>query len=207
MPWSCQIEELHEGRVQRYRIQQGCQTMRWLEVLPAWQHQPGFRAYFAALLAQAPWPAFYWETPAVSTARIAGEFELVLVESRSLANVKAEPEAFREHFPGSQTSEPRDIGDCIAVFPNLGGDAVLVAPCPMGPIAGYAHLAAFCRQAPATQQHALWERVAVTMQQRLRRPEPVWLSTSGQGVSWLHVRLDDRPKYYNYPPYRQAPAA
>ncbi|MFL6237620.1 MAG: DUF6940 family protein [Thermoanaerobaculia bacterium] len=24
----------------------------------------------------------------------------------------------------------------------------------------------------------------------------------GAGVSWLHVRLDDRPKYYGYGPYR-----
>jgi len=31
----------------------------------------------------------------------------------------------------------------------------------------------------------------------------VWLSTAGAGVPWLHVRLDDRPKYYHYGPYRQ----
>ena len=33
---------------------------------------------------------------------------------------------------------------------------------------------------------------------------PVWLSTAGAGVSWLHVRLGDRPKYYGHAPYRQA---
>jgi NADH:ubiquinone oxidoreductase subunit len=32
--------------------------------------------------------------------------------------------------------------------------------------------------------------------------QPVWLSTAGMGVAWLHVRLDDRPKYYGYSPYR-----
>ena len=31
---------------------------------------------------------------------------------------------------------------------------------------------------------------------------PVWLSTAGGGVAWLHVRLDDRPKYYSYAPYK-----
>ena len=35
--------------------------------------------------------------------------------------------------------------------------------------------------------------------------EPVWLSTAGAGVPWLHVRLDDRPKYYGFGPYRQPP--
>lgn len=31
------------------------------------------------------------------------------------------------------------------------------------------------------------------------------LSTAGAGVRWLHVRVDDRPKYYHYRPYPQAP--
>ncbi|MFY0533025.1 DUF6940 family protein [Nannocystis pusilla] len=30
----------------------------------------------------------------------------------------------------------------------------------------------------------------------------VWLSTSGSAVPWLHVRLDARPKYYVFGPYR-----
>ena len=30
----------------------------------------------------------------------------------------------------------------------------------------------------------------------------LWLSTSGLGVAWLHLRLDHEPKYYQYAPYR-----
>lgn len=33
---------------------------------------------------------------------------------------------------------------------------------------------------------------------------PFWLSTAGMGVSWLHVRLDERPKYYRFQEYRSA---
>ncbi len=33
---------------------------------------------------------------------------------------------------------------------------------------------------------------------------PLWLSTAGGGVAWLHVRLDSRPKYYGYSPYKTA---
>jgi hypothetical protein len=58
------------------------------------------------------------------------------------------------------------------------------------------------RQAPEQQKHALWKLVGAAMQHRLGI-KPVWLSTAGAGVSWLHVRLDDRPKYYGYAPYRQ----
>jgi len=41
------------------------------------------------------------------------------------------------------------------------------------------------------------------MQKRINAKR-VWLSTAGMGVSWLHVRLDDRPKYYGHRPYRIA---
>ena len=30
---------------------------------------------------------------------------------------------------------------------------------------------------------------------------PLWVSTNGAGVAWLHVRLDSTPKYYSYRPY------
>lgn len=59
------------------------------------------------------------------------------------------------------------------------------------------------RQAPEPQKHALWQRVGAAMQRRLSA-KPVWLSTAGAGVPWLHVRLDDRPKYYGHAPYRES---
>lgn len=31
----------------------------------------------------------------------------------------------------------------------------------------------------------------------------LWCSTSGLGVYWLHIRLDQYPKYYTYRPYKQ----
>jgi hypothetical protein len=84
----------------------------------------------------------------------------------------------------------------VVAFANLGGDAFLVAPTPRAEPATYTHLAAFARGAPTTQQHAFTERLS---------DRPLWLSTNGLGVAWLHARLDSRPKYYSYPPYRQAP--
>ena len=35
---------------------------------------------------------------------------------------------------------------------------------------------------------------------------PVWTSTSGLGVYWLHVRLDSRPKYYQHQPFKKWPS-
>ena len=86
-------------------------------------------------------------------------------------------------------------------FANLGRDAFLVVPCPTGRLSAYGHLAAFLRGAQEEQKHALWALVGKLMEQR-GGSKSVWLSTAGAGVSWLHVRLDDRPKYYGYGPYR-----
>jgi hypothetical protein len=62
----------------------------------------------------------------------------------------------------------------------------------------------FVRQAPPEQIDALWRVVGEKMHSRLN-DRPVWLSTAGGGVAWLHVRLDDHPKYYHYREYRQRP--
>ena len=91
-----------------------------------------------------------------------------------------------------------------AVFPNLGNDAVLVVPRPSGAAAAWSHLAAFVRNAPAHQVHELWRVIGITMEQQLGT-SPIWLSTAGMGVSWLHVRLDSRPKYYGFAEYTVLP--
>ena len=88
-------------------------------------------------------------------------------------------------------------------FGNLSGDAELVVPTPM-PKLDYPHLSAFVRSAPSEQQRALWAAVGLALTAWwLRTSEPVWTSTSGLGVSWLHIRLDQRPKYYTHAPFRR----
>ena len=120
-------------------------------------------------------------------------FEFVLLDSPGLAR-RPDPEAFEEHFAGAEAG--------VAAFANLGGDAIMVVPAPLAEPSAYGHLAAFVRLAPEAQRHALWQSVGEAMARRVG-PKPVWLSTAGAGVSWLHVRLDDRPKYYGFGPYKQ----
>jgi hypothetical protein len=197
--WSSQIDSPSGDRNQRHRVLLAGRPAAYGEIVTAWQHDEAFRDFLLDLLAGSPWPACYFETPAVSQATLDQPFEFVLIDSRLLAGVAPEPEVFREHF------ERVDSSEGVATFANLGGDAVLVAPCPVGPPDAYPHLAAFARKAPRSQQHALWRHVGRAAESWIRdRPEPVWISTAGQGVFWLHVRLDRRPKYYNYSPYRQS---
>ena len=78
-------------------------------------------------------------------------------------------------------------------------DAVMVVPSARAKPTAYGHLAAFVRHAPDAQRHALWQSVGESMTRRVGA-KPVWLSTAGAGVSWLHVRLEDQPKYYRFGP-------
>ena len=100
----------------------------------------------------------------------------------------------------SQNTSERGKAE-VVTFANLGRDAILVVPCPVAEFSAYGHLAAFVRFAPEQQRHALWKSVGAAMAGRVGA-KPVWLSTAGAGVSWLHVRLDDRPKYYGFGSYR-----
>ncbi len=65
----------------------------------------------------------------------------------------------------------------------------------------YTHLGRFLRGAPPVQIDSFWQAVGRAMKQRVSA-SPVWLSTAGMGVSWLHLRLDSRPKYYRHQPYK-----
>lgn len=77
----------------------------------------------------------------------------------------------------------------------------MVVHCPKAPADAYAHLAVFVRHGPSAQIHALWASIGPAVRQRLDE-RPLWLSTAGSGVAWLHLRLDSRPKYCAYSPYR-----
>jgi hypothetical protein len=193
--WTPLNKQLADGRGLWVAIHLDSSPVSYAEVLRRWQHDADFRSLFMAVLADAPFAAFRWETPPITTATANRPFEFVLLDSPGLAR-NPDVDAFAEHFRGSARGS-------VVEFPNLGNDALLVVPSPLGPLSAYGHLGAFVRQAPDVQRHALWEVVGAAMQRRLGS-EPVWLSTAGAGVSWLHVRLDDRPKYYAYGPYRAA---
>lgn len=163
------------------------------DVVRGWRDDAAFRELFNGWLAGLSFAAFRWELPAVTAKRAASmAFEYVVLDSPGLARA-AEPEAFAEHFVGSTAP--------VVSFANLRGDATLVVPRPLAEPSVYAHLGAFVREAPAAQRDAFWQAVGAAMAERLGR-KPVWLNTAGAGVAWLHVRLDDRPKYYRHASYR-----
>ena len=190
--WNAQREESHNLHSIRIILTKDSSPVSYKTVVDCWQDDIVFRNFFIDLLAGCPFSAFRWETPAVSTATFNQPFECVLIDSPNLVR-----------SPDRHTFAPYFEPNYSAVdFLNLGGDAILVVPCPVKHSCDYSHLGAFIRSASRAQQHALWRLVGVTMAQRISK-KPVWLSTAGDGVAWLHIRLDDYPKYYHHTPYRQ----
>ncbi|MHC4217594.1 MAG: DUF6940 family protein [Planctomycetota bacterium] len=188
---------MNAGRTRRVVILRDNRPLPYADVLDFWKGNEAFRVYFIDLLADVPFRAYTWETPPITETTVSRAFEFVQVDYPHLDDVPPDPSAFESYFGSAAASE------WIVAFPNLGHDAYLVAPCPRAPDTTYPHLAAFTKAAPEAQQHALWHGVAEAVEQRLHG-QPIWLSTAGGGVSWLHVRLDSHPKYYRFDPYRAA---
>lgn len=189
--WRVEEQRLDSARGTRLRFRADGHCMSYRQVLRGWADQAEFRECFMQQIRRAPFTALRWETPAICLERAQREFECVLLDSPAL-DVVADSRDFLDYLQGDAA---------VVDFSNLGGDARLVVPGCLSGTANYCHLAAFHRSAPIAQQHALWQRVAACVEPCLS-DRPLWVSTAGGGVDWLHVRLDERPKYYAYSPYR-----
>lgn len=172
-------------------------------------HSQSLEDSLSRAIAKCPFPAVYFESkPVTPFAANTLPFEFVLVDTNYLkqfAEGRPDPRSFADHFDDC----PEDAVACA--FPNLGGDGILVAPKPPDvneniPLRVYSHLAAFVREAPEADLTELWRVVGETYLEVLsnrKETKPVWFSTAGTGVAWLHFRFDDRPKYYKFQEFKE----
>ncbi|MDJ0616222.1 MAG: hypothetical protein QNJ63_05610 [Calothrix sp. MO_192.B10] len=188
------LETLNNGLIHKYSIIQNKQPLCYADVLNLWQRDEDFRCFFISLLSDVSFSAYRWETPPITNDTAKCQFEFVILNCPGIARTP-DSKTYANYFTTS------DLDDGIVVFENLGKDAVLVVPSPRGSESAYGHLATFIRHAPDSQKHTLWRIVGQTMEKQIS-DRPIWLSTAGGGVSWLHVRLDSRPKYYGFQPYK-----
>src|SRR5262249_45727473 len=135
--WTQRSEKLGSGRVIRVVIELDVSVISYAEALRRWQIDADFRSFFNSVLADSPFSAFRWETPPVTAASVNRPFEFVLLDNPGLAR-KPDTDAFGEHFRGTAEGG-------VVEFPNLRKDAIMVVPCPLGPLSAYGHLGAFVR--------------------------------------------------------------
>lgn len=194
-------EKLLDGTYQNVTVQ------RWMALLTTRSNQEYSNAQIAKFsdvlhaAVDMNMKAFFFETKGVNFHSASTKaFEFVLTESSSLYDF-ADNQQDDSDF-GALLLCGNDIG---CVFTNLGGDSTLIAPSRANGTAKnvYGHLAAFLRRAPKKQVIAFWRLAIETVIDKLEnnQAQSYWFSTDGRGVKWLHMRIDPRPKYYDYRPF------
>lgn len=189
--WRAQSDAVTGGY--RYRVVADNKALTFRQLFDSLRSDGEFADWYSKTLAAFKGDAFYWELPPLTRTTIDNEAEFVLIDAPILARIPAEPAPFADHFRGNPE-------DDVIVFPNLGGDAILIVPSPRGAADAYPHLAAFLRRGDAGQVRSLWRVTAETVLDQLNDVR-TWISTAGGGVFWLHLRLDSRPKYYQHRAY------
>ncbi|MGI9263322.1 MAG: DUF6940 family protein [Gammaproteobacteria bacterium] len=192
--WQVASHEHDNGTILAQLLREG-EPLTYADVIDQLCRSDEFCRWFARQLADAPYASFFWETPPVTSRLVKRAFEYALVDAPMLAVQAPDTRSFAEYFHKSEQT------GTVAVIPNLGGDAVMVVPEIIGPASAYTDFASFLRSGPDAQKLDLLRALAVTIHEQLGQ-RPLWVSTSGLGVAWLHVRLDTYPKYYQHGPYR-----
>lgn len=144
--------------------------------------------------------AFIWECVPVSLQTLhQTTFAFAVRPSQALERMPCDRRSFAEHFNQAE-------GKLVTSFWNLGGDSLLVTP--VSDSASFNHISSFHRLARLEEKSIFWQHVVECMKMKLASSprKLVWLSTNGLGVGWLHVRIDERPKYYGFAPFREVPA-
>ena len=189
--WNYKKEVLTENMIHRYQIDQDGELITYVQFLDLLTSHSIFRSFYNGILADSEFQAYFWENKAMEEHNQNKPYEFVLVNSPYLNSLEADSNDFSEYF---------NTEEMVVTFPNLGKNALLVVPTPNGKASNYTHLASFVRNASKEQIDDFWKLAAVSYQKEIRYGKK-WLSTCGAGVSWLHLRIDDKPKYYRFKDY------
>ena len=191
--WQAERKRLNNGNTELLTISEASKPLSYGRALKLLISEARFRTFLSDAIRQTPFDAFRWETPAITTDSSAQAFQFVLHNAPYL-HVRSDYSAFNEHFQNTSATE-------VISFCNLAGDATLVVPCPDSKQTDFAHFGAFLRNASDQQTNRLWLEIGKAGLAKISK-KPLWINTAGDGVAWLHVRLDTRPKYYQHLPYK-----
>jgi len=134
---------------------------------------------------------------------------------------RGDPSSFRDKFVSVRTTL---FDGLSATFPNLSGDTLLVLPMPPPQMVddmrarrnvdarsawAYENLRSFTSEGAAVvigidAIKSLWKCVADAVSAWVPSTTKLYVSTSGQGVPWLHIRVSTTPKYYRHTPFARS---
>lgn len=172
-----------------YEDDDAISNRRYLELL---RDSESFRDFYNGYLADSEFEAFFWENKPMTDKTLDLDYECNIINTDFLVGRAPDSKTFSQYFKEDAN---------VVTFPNLAKDAELIVPCPKNEKTAYTHIGSFIRKADSDQIDELWQ---VTGSETLKSidSKPRWLSTSGLGVFWLHIRIDTIPKYYQTSEYK-----
>lgn len=189
--WHYTLHEVERG-VSKYRFLYSDSPLTNAEVLSLIGDSEGFREFLTEVLKSSPYASFFFEVKPLNSHTLNDIFECVLVNAPVLSTLTANNAAFRSYFKQ---------GEYVTSFFNLNQDARLVVPVSLNNALNYSHISQFLNNAPRQQINVFWQKVGEEIKTCIS-DQLIWVSTSGLGVHWLHLRIDSMPKYYHYLPYK-----
>ncbi len=178
--------------VYEYHVEREERVLTYGDVLDLWDSCSQFTEFYLSLFSRSGFDSYIWETPPVSKETVQQPFRFII------QNIPEPQAADRDTFKAF--FDPDNDNHGVVVFDNLGNDAKLVVPSPINEDAEYSGLAEFLRGGTPEQKREIWRVLSAQIKARLSH-HPVWVSVAAGGVSWLHIRIDDAPKYYRYDEY------
>ena len=163
------------------------------EVFMLWRDSEEFISFYVKELIALGFEEMFWEHPAVNKDFLDKSYEVIVLHTSHFKNRRVDERSF------SQQIESQEL---VAIFPNLGRNATLVVPTRQSEAENYKQLGSFIRHAPPPQILAQFKALGTTLLVEANSDKLVWLNTAGLGVIWLHMRLDERPKYYKIKTYK-----
>ncbi len=133
---------------------------------------------------------FYYETSIIKL-NSNSPYEERFIQTNSLDNAEYDKDTFSEYF----TKENLKINSHAVSFYNKSGDTLLICPTPYKNNK-YITIKEFIDLAPKEQQIEFWRFVAANIKEYIKNNGQAYVSTHGNGVSYFHLRICNKPKYY-----------
>ena len=136
--------------------------------------------------------SFFWETSFL-TEGLQEKYSQNFIESNYLNKLKQNHKSFNSHILKSKNKYALS-------FYNLSKKTLLIVPCPRKN-KNFTTLKDFIDNASITHQKKFWKYVSKKIKKELKKHKKLWISTHGTGVPFLHVRIENYPKYYQTKKY------